>query len=68
MKTVRRLNAPVLAFFLVLVGGWGLYLYYGDWWWLAGAILLGLIVGDFVEALVREPDSEKPKRNGVNKS
>lgn len=61
MKILRQLNYPVLAFFLVVLAGWGFCFYCGDWWWLAGAIVVGIIAGDFVQALVTRPAPEKAK-------
>lgn len=64
---LRFLNAPVIAFLLVVLGGWGISIYFDQWWWVAIGLTLGLLAGDIVEALLPQARTESAKRKGTNK-
>jgi hypothetical protein len=51
MKRARRINAPLIAFCLFVLGGWGVFLYAGGWWWIALGLVFGLFAGDMVEGV-----------------
>jgi len=63
MKTQQHANYPVAAFALVVFIGWAAALYLKEWWWLAIALVIGLVAGDFVQAVVEDnaQTTSKPK-------
>lgn len=58
MERVPLMSVPVLSFMVVLFVGWAAFFIFGDWWWLPGAILAGIIAGDLMEAVVRSRDEK----------
>lgn len=64
MNTKWRLRLPVAAFAIVVALGWvGAYLL-GEWWWLALALVIGMVAGDLVQALLPESTEPKSKPKG----
>lgn len=61
MKTFCQLNPPVIGFAITVFIGWGVSLFWNDWWWLTISLALGLIVGDLIEALMPQAASPKTK-------
>jgi hypothetical protein len=63
---VNKISPPVLAFFLVVLGGWAYAWLTGDWLAVALALVLAILAGDLVDALVRK-DSPNDKPGRKNK-
>ncbi len=62
-----KINPPVVAFFLVVLAGWGYALLSGDWLSVALALVLAIVAGDLVAAIFGKKDGENPKGSGKNK-
>lgn len=54
----HKLNPPVIAFLLVVLGGWGYALLTGDWLSVAFVLVIAILAGDLVDALLRKQNPE----------